>query len=765
MVYLAEDTRKDHKIMALKTMKPQGGAEATESFRAEFLNIRGVVHPNIPEVFDFGILPETETQLYFTCEFVAGNSLDHLAATWTPQQLQVVLVSLCRALAFLHSRGLLHRDIKPQNVLGRLGSNGQLDTLKLVDFGLSAKREESAEFAGTMDYMAPELIGGESASMVSDIYAIGMLIYRLATGHLPFEGTDPIAVTRQRCIAEAPPALRFSPDLPVGLSDVIGTLIRIRPEDRPSSARHVIALLNEHQGTEYPYETVETRSAYIRSAVTVTHREVRETMRQMRLRRAAGEPVKPVLVLGPRGLGRRRLLGAFAAELGVDGCAVRLAETERDLEQGAADVLIVPDVSRLDAEKLRIAVETARSRDAWILLGGAGVPPELPAMFPSLDRLTLHPLEAPEVAEFLTAMFPENNFQGTFAEQLHSRTMGFTAAIERALQHLLDTEQLRIGLSGWELMPGRWDVPIHPAVPEHVQAVGEHLSGGARRLAEVVACSSSALPRAVLLEMYGDLVDPSASLDTAIAELNRVGWLVKTEDSYRLRHSAAAELVENSQDPEEHRRFHRLLARAWAGELLRDHPLQDRELLYHHIHSADWDIAPDYTAAQLRSVLDEGNAVWVRKLIETGVLLDPPPRLGDVLLDALVVVEFIEGNIEASAERLGNVLQHGEIEVAEENLERMARYAGLEEKLGRADRAQIILERCLQVLPAGHDSRAGMVFGPLAWILFKQGDAEKARELAEEGLIRIPPHAADFGQALLLNTVATLAFYRGDLDA
>ena len=126
--------------------------------------MHGVVHPNIPEVYDFGTLPPPGQQLYFTCEFVDGRPLDRLAETWSAPQLHVILVHLCRALAFLHSRGLLHRDIKPQNILGQLDEDGGIALLKLVDFGLAAQRGQGGETVGTIDYMAPEIIAGQPAT-------------------------------------------------------------------------------------------------------------------------------------------------------------------------------------------------------------------------------------------------------------------------------------------------------------------------------------------------------------------------------------------------------------------------------------------------------------------------------------------------------------------------------------------------------------------------------------------------------------------------
>lgn len=763
VVYLAEDTRHGDREVALKTIRPELDGDAVESFRAEFRHVQGVVHPHIPEVFDFGRLPEGE--YYFASEFVHGRPLDERERAWTAGQLQEILVALCRALAFLHSRGILHRDIKPQNVLGAVGAEGQVETIKLVDFGLSAPRGAGGEISGTLDYLAPEIVTGEEATAASDLYSLGLLLFRLATGRMPFAGGDPMAAARQRCTQDAPPAMRFRPDLPVGLSDVIEALIRVKPDDRPPGARHVIALLNERQGTDYPFETTETRSAYIRSAVSVAHRELRETLHLMGRTWTQGRAVENILVRGPRGLGRRRMLREFSVELGMEGRPVCYAESESDLENAqAGQALIVPDCWRVNGARLTAAIRAARERGNWVILGGAAIPEEIAVTLEPCRRFTLAPLGAEEVADFLTAMFPEHVFPKEFAVELHRQSLGFTAALEAGLKHLLEAERLRIGLAGWELLPGTWRLPEHGAVAEHVQAAQAKLSPCGRRIAEAIACSADPLPHDVLRAMCAEAGEPFEELDAALSELRHAGWLEESEEGNSLRYYAVAEQLERTQSGEEHRLLHRALAQAWESAVCADEFRRARESLFHRIHAADWEIAPETLGETLRAALEAGSLSWVSRVVETGLEFDPPPEIRDALEDGAIEIEFLRGNLNAAGERLGELVRYGEIEVSERNLERLARYASLEEKLGRGEHARAILEKCLSVLPDGYDRRAGLVFGTLAWIAFKQGDSEAARDIAERGLLRISPDTPDAGTALLLNTVGTLAFYRGELD-
>lgn len=765
IVWLVEDTRRDNKIMALKTMKGSPHEADAENFRAEFRSIIGVVHPNIPQVYDFGVLPPPESSLFFTSEFVEGKALDQLTDKWSPPQLHAVLVQVCRALAFLHSRGMLHRDLKPENVLGMMNEYGEIEQLKLVDFGLATKGSQETETGGTIDYMAPEIIGGKPASAASDIYALGMMLYRLATGRMPFSGADPLAIAQQRTNEEAPPPLRFRPDLPVGLSDVISALIRIKPRERPLSARHAIALLNEREGTEYPYETEVTSLAYIRSASAVTNMQEREELIAREEALLLGEKPRHVVVVSPPGLGRKRLLRDFAQKLSVQGIVVRTLEEEADLVGGREQALIVPKTEHLPALKLYSTIAASVDEGAWCVIGTMRLDERLSALISPHDFLTLRPLDEDGVRSFIEATFPENSFPENFAQRLYSNTLGFASALSSAIDSLQRDDILRIGLKGWELLPGMWRLPVHPVVADHIEQVLIHLSDEARHLAYHLACSRTPLPPEVLLFVSEGDHRGWVDLEETLDQLHRVSWISRQDDEFCIVFSAISDYLESMLDSDTAAEIHSRLANAWAQPTLAEHPKQRREQLTHDILAGAWTIPPANAAQTLIGMLEDGDLRRLRQLVEVGLESDPPDDLKTVLLDVLVRIEYFEGNLESAANLLGRMLNGGDAEVLDDNLDRMARYAMIEEKLGNTEHAESILRRCFEVFPAGHDSRAGVVFGTLAWISFKGGEAERAQQLAEEGLLRIPPQAVDPGYAMLLNTVATLAFYRGEVDA
>jgi serine/threonine protein kinase len=146
VVYLVADTANNRRHVALKTLKSAGRTQdALEHFKYEFSLMAGLRHPNIEEVYDFGQIPET-TDCFFTCEFVDGPNL-MVALEKAPQaELTEIVVQICRGLQFLHSRGIAHFDVKPDNLV--LKSSGSAHLVKIIDLGL-AQRGRGGSGPGT----------------------------------------------------------------------------------------------------------------------------------------------------------------------------------------------------------------------------------------------------------------------------------------------------------------------------------------------------------------------------------------------------------------------------------------------------------------------------------------------------------------------------------------------------------------------------------------------------------------------------------------
>ncbi|MHC5212605.1 MAG: protein kinase domain-containing protein [Planctomycetota bacterium] len=236
---------------AVKIVRPDAlGPVALERFEREVQITARLTHPNTIEIYDYG---RTEEGLFFyAMELLAGTSLQHLVTKHGAQPLPRVvhlLRQMCASLAEAHEAGLVHRDVKPGNaMLCRLG--GQLDVLKLLDFGLVKDLEApeveattSMHIAGTPLYMAPErLRPGSAVDARCDVWAVGATAYKLITGKDLWSG-DVSDVFVKIMTSTAPRCLWHAPELPAAFDDLVAECLAIDPAERPPDARVLLARL------------------------------------------------------------------------------------------------------------------------------------------------------------------------------------------------------------------------------------------------------------------------------------------------------------------------------------------------------------------------------------------------------------------------------------------------------------------------------------------------------------------------------------------
>lgn len=222
--------------VALKVMAPAlaNDAEFIARFRREGLTAAGLNHPHIVSVFDLG---ETDGLLYLCLEYVPGEPLSELIKRGDPIRPGDVArwgAEIAGALLFAHERGVLHRDVKPGNVLIDPGHHA-----RLMDFGLAkhvdATTLTTSGLLGTPYYMAPEFGEGRPADARSDQYALGVMLYELLTGHVPFWGASPVSVLYQHMHSTPRHVRDHNPDVPAALADAVMRAMSREPADRFSS--------------------------------------------------------------------------------------------------------------------------------------------------------------------------------------------------------------------------------------------------------------------------------------------------------------------------------------------------------------------------------------------------------------------------------------------------------------------------------------------------------------------------------------------------
>ena len=238
VVYLARQTRLN-RLVALKMLTGHYGADELERFRAEAETAAGLHHTNIAHIYEVG---EHEGAPFYSLEYVAGGTLaDRLRkGMLNPREAAQLLIQVARALHFAHQNGVIHRDMKPANVL--LDTDG---VPKVADFGIAKRLKQdtnltvSGAVIGTPTYMAPEQAKGSSrhAGPTADIYSLGAILYEMLAGRPPFLPEESETAITVRILTEDPVSPAWHrPDIPRDLEVIALKCLEKEPRDRYQSA-------------------------------------------------------------------------------------------------------------------------------------------------------------------------------------------------------------------------------------------------------------------------------------------------------------------------------------------------------------------------------------------------------------------------------------------------------------------------------------------------------------------------------------------------
>jgi len=325
VVYRGHDLLLD-RVVAIKVLS-QGGLGGTEG-RTRLLNeaqaAARLSHPNIVAVYDAG---QVDQRPYIIMQYIAGHSLQRWVEDGRPAPVDSVLDiarQLCAALDHAHASGIIHRDIKPENVL--LGDDG---IARLTDFGLArslaSRLTVEGAVVGTVFYMAPELALGQPYDGRADLYSLGVMLYELLAGRLPFIADEPIGVISQHLYAPVVPPSTYNSQIPPALDALILRLMSKDPHDRPASAGalcQALALL-ETPVVAAPAEAVSPLERIARGRMVGRGRELSEVQRLWR--RAAAGQGQVLLISGEPGIGKSRLARELSARAEVSGGRTLLA--------------------------------------------------------------------------------------------------------------------------------------------------------------------------------------------------------------------------------------------------------------------------------------------------------------------------------------------------------------------------------------------------------------------------------------------------------
>ncbi len=250
VVYRARDNILD-RIVAVKILKDEFAKDQgfVEKFRTEALSVARISHPNIVNIFDVGVQDGT---YYIVMEYVDGHTLKQLIRQSAPLPVEKAIdiaIMICDGVHHAHEKGIIHRDIKPHNVL--ITEQGMV---KVADFGIAQAVSAGTitygnNIVGSVHYFSPEQAKGEPINRTTDIYSIGCIMYEMVTGKVPFNADSPITIALRHINEDSPSARALNPDVPVGLENLIHKAMAKQPGQRFQTAQEMRnTLLKIQQG-------------------------------------------------------------------------------------------------------------------------------------------------------------------------------------------------------------------------------------------------------------------------------------------------------------------------------------------------------------------------------------------------------------------------------------------------------------------------------------------------------------------------------------
>lgn len=296
-VYKGRDVRTNNAI-AVKVLKEEflGNEELVRRFKNESKAISILDHPNIVKVYDVSV---TDQLQYIVMEYIDGITLKEYlkqrggALTW--KEVVHFATQVLGALDHAHSKGIVHRDVKPQNIM--LQADG---SIKMMDFGIARfsraqSQTVSDKAIGSVHYISPEQAKGDRTDARTDIYSVGVMLYEMLSGSLPFDGSGTVSIAIMQISEKPKPLAQVAPNVPEGLRQITEKAMEKDPADRYQSAAEMLEAIQAFKQNpsirfEYEYNTQDSPSKTINKVVTSSHSATKSGISTQQARRTGTIP-------------------------------------------------------------------------------------------------------------------------------------------------------------------------------------------------------------------------------------------------------------------------------------------------------------------------------------------------------------------------------------------------------------------------------------------------------------------------------------------
>ncbi len=743
-VYLARDRNPGNgpELVAFKLFRPQRkGRQLEHSLSTfEFQMLSRLRHPNLAAVYDYGVDPGSG-RAYFTMERISGVDFLEAVSRMPPLEMLPLVVDVCRALHHIHTRGLIHHDLKPGNLIVSPHSRTAevRPRIKLTDFGLSTPFElaDDGHLRGTPEYMAPEMLAGREKDHRGDLYSLGVLLYIGLSGRLPFpDGRRPGSEED-----EIPPLrTRTNEPVPAFLEDLVARLLQADPAARYQTANEVIRDLGLYTGTAWALEpgAVGASSAVADTVFTVSAQQLQGLHARLeQLGSGKAGSCTPALVLGGPGSGKSHLVMELRRLAQMSGTGFLFHSPLKDTAAGGHDpetqtghlIRQVRDLRRsqssgvtvvLDAEEHGFAAVSdilnspATREDTFVLVTGTLGRPSTRQLLQAhppggeLEHIALRPLDRELMARFLSLLLGNQvDADDSLTACVLDESDGIPLLAEETVAHLTDSGALALNPSGPVFDPEQHRMDFTPPaghlLAHHQTAASAAGTDALQALAVFGGPATAGMVAKLVAEEDGREAAVAPALSGADGEL-LVTSMIDELPVYGFRSLLARNLVIDGLDGDRQREFNLRAARA----LQQGEPapgVAPESLTWLHLMLAGETLGAWQAGLEHGRRLEE--ALWFseadrvyRALIADGGAPTVPPDLAVELFLRAANLSRAAGQTAEARSRL-------------DQGETLAVSAGLHQQLAR-----IRLEK--------------------GYLMEKQGALEEAREIYQLGLAELP---------------------------